>query len=156
MTINTKYYYIYIKVDWTNLIMQHLINLAMLQDLKLLLGLCMFVFTTANCMDFSRIVFETIWHMGYNTIIIAIVGLFLTAFVGAVFIWFWNTPIVKSSGQEQMILLIILCFLITIVFLIKPLPAVCSLQRIGSWFCFSLILCAVLVKLVQISQNIKN
>ena len=58
MTINTKYYYIYTKVDWTNLIMQHLTDLAMLQDLKLLLGLCMFVFTTANCMDrynFSRI-----------------------------------------------------------------------------------------------------
>ena len=48
MTINTKCYYIYTKVDWTNLIMQHLINLAMLQDLKPLLGLCMFVFTTAN------------------------------------------------------------------------------------------------------------
>jgi len=34
MAINTKYYvYIYTKVDWTNLIMQHLTNLAMLQDL---------------------------------------------------------------------------------------------------------------------------
>ena len=82
---------------------------------------------------------------------IAIIGLILTAFVCAIFIWFWNTPIVKSSGREQMILLltgITLCFLITIVFLIKPSPAVCGLQRIGSWFCFSLILCALFVKLV--------
>ena len=87
--------------------------------------------------------------------IIAIIGLLLTAFVGAVFIWFWNTPIVKSSGREQMILLltgITLCFLITIVFLIKPSPAVCGLQRIGSWFCISLILCALLVKLVRITR----
>ena len=87
--------------------------------------------------------------------IIAIIGLLATAFVGAVFIWFWNTPIVKSSGREQMILLltgITLCFLITIVFLIKPSRAVCGFQRMGSWFCFSLILCALLVKLVRIAR----
>ena len=87
--------------------------------------------------------------------IIAIVGLILTAFVCAVFIWFWNTPIVKSSGREQMILLlagITLCFFITIVFLIKPSPAVCGLQRIGSWFCISLILCALFVKLIRITR----
>ena len=87
--------------------------------------------------------------------IIAIIGLLATAFVGAVFIWFWNTPIVKSSGREQMILLltgIILCYLLTTVFLIKPSPAVCGLQRIGSRFCFSLILSALLVKLVRIAR----
>ena len=91
--------------------------------------------------------------------IIAIIGLVFTAFVGAAFIWFWNTPIVKSSGREQMILLltgITLCFLITIVFLIKPSPAVCGLQRIGSWFSISLILCALLVKLVRIARIFKN
>ena len=73
----------------------------------------------------------------------------------AVFVWFCNTPIVKSSGCEQMILLLIgitLSFFITIVFLIKPSPAVCSLQRIGLWFCFSLILCALFVKLVRIAR----
>ena len=87
--------------------------------------------------------------------IIAIIGLLATAFVGAVFIWFWNTPIVKSSGREQMILLltgITLCFLITVVFLIKPSPAVCGFQRMGSWFCFSLILSALFVKLVRIAR----
>ena len=87
--------------------------------------------------------------------IIAIVGLLATAFVCAVLIWFWNSPIVKSSGREQMMLLltgITLCFLITIVFLIKPSPAVCGLQRICSWFCFSLILCALFVKLVRIAR----
>ena len=87
--------------------------------------------------------------------IIAIVGLILTAFVCAVFIWFWNTPIVKSSGREQMILLlagITLCFFITIVFLIKPSPAVCGLQRIGSWFCISLILSALFVKLIRVTR----
>ena len=87
--------------------------------------------------------------------IVAIIGLLATAFVCAVFIWFWNTPIVKSSGREQMMLLltgITLCFLITIVFLIKPSPAVCGFQRMGSWFCYSLILSALFVKLVRIAR----
>ena len=47
---------------------------------------------------------------------------------------------------------ITLCFLITIVFLLKPSPAVCGLQRMGSWFCISLILCALFVKLVRIAR----
>ena len=92
-------------------------------------------------------------------IIIATIGLILTVFVGAVFIWFWNTPIVKSSGREQMILLltvITLCFLVTSVFLIKPSPAVCGLQRIGPSFCFSLILSALFVKLVRITRIFKQ
>ena len=46
-------------------------------------------------------------------IITAIIGFLATAFVGAVFIW--NTPIVKSSGREHMILRITFSFLITIV-----------------------------------------
>ena len=83
------------------------------------------------------------------------IGLLAVVFVSAVFMYFWNTPIVKSSGREQMALLlsgITLCFLITVVFIPKPSVAVCTLQRIGAWFCFSLIVCAVFIKLVQIAR----
>ena len=106
---------------------------------------------STECVDIEESYLKPSNPWAIILMIIAIVGLLATAFVGAVFIWFWNTPIVKSSGREQMILLlsgIILCFLITIVFLIKPSPAVCGLQRIGLWFCISLILCALFVKLV--------
>ena len=108
---------------------------------------------STDCVDIEESYLKPSDPWAIILMIIAIVGLLATAFVGAVFIWFWNTPIVKSSGREQMILLltgITLCFLITIVFLIKPSPAVCGLQRIGSWFCISLIFCPLLVKLVRI------
>ena len=110
---------------------------------------------STGCKDIEESYLEPSDPWAIILMIIAIIGLLATAFVCAVFIWFWNTPIVKSSGREQMILLltgITLCFLITIVFLIKPSPAVCGFQRIGSWFCFSLILCALLVKLVRITR----
>ena len=110
---------------------------------------------STGCKDIEESYLEPSDPWAIILMIIAIIGLLATAFVVGVFIWFWNTPIVKSSGREQMILLltgITLCFLITIVFLIKPSPAVCGLQRIGSWFSFSLILCALLVKLVRITR----
>ena len=36
-------------------------------------------------------------------ILLAIIGLLAVVFVSGVFIYFWNTPIVKSSGREQMV-----------------------------------------------------
>ena len=88
-------------------------------------------------------------------ILLAIIGLLAVVFVSRVFIYFWNTSIVRSSGREQMVLLlsgISLCFLITVVFISKPSVGVCTLQRIGACFCFSLILSAVFIKLARIAR----
>jgi metabotropic glutamate receptor 2/3/metabotropic glutamate receptor 6/7/8 len=87
--------------------------------------------------------------------ILAIIGLLSVVFVSSVFIWFWSTPIVKSSGREQMTLImigIILTFASTIVFILKPSPAVCALRRIGSWSSLALILSALLVKLIRLTR----
>ena len=87
--------------------------------------------------------------------ILAIIGLMSVAFVTGTFIYYWNKPIIKSSGREQMILILIgitLCFVVTVIYLIKPSIVVCTLQRAGLWFCFSIILSALLVKLVRISR----
>ena len=92
-------------------------------------------------------------------ILLAIIGLLAVVFVSGVFIYFWNTPIVKSSGREQVVLLLTgltLCFLITVVFILKPSVAVCTLQRIGAWFCFSLIISALFIKLVRITRIFLN
>ena len=87
--------------------------------------------------------------------ILAFIGLISVVFVTIAFVRFWNTPIVKSSGREQMILLLIgisLCFVVTVLFIVKPSTPSCTLQRIGSWFCFSLVLSALLVKLIRIAR----
>ena len=92
-------------------------------------------------------------------ILLALIGLLAVIFVSGVFIYFWNTPILKSSGREQMVLLlsgITLCFLVTVVFISKPSVAVCTLRRIGTWFCFSLIISALFIKLVRITRIFLN
>ena len=88
-------------------------------------------------------------------ILLAIIGLLAVVIVSGVFIYFWNTPIVKSSGREQMVLLltgITLCFLITVVFILKPSVAVCTLQRISAFFCSSLVISSLFIKLVRITR----
>ena len=88
-------------------------------------------------------------------ILLAIIGLLAVVFVSGVFIYFWNTPIVKSSGREQMALLLIgitLCFLITVVFILKPSVVVCTLQRISAFFCSSLVISSLFIKLVRITR----
>ena len=92
-------------------------------------------------------------------------GIFLTVFgfIGIILVCIvvvgmaklWNNPIIKSSGREQMVLLLFgvaMCFVLTAAFLVRPSYAVCFFQRAGTWFCFSVILSALLIKLVRITR----
>ena len=88
-------------------------------------------------------------------IVLGIIGMTFVVFIAGSFIYFWNNPVIKSSGREQMILILIgtaMCFMITAVYLMRPSPIICIFQRTGLWFCFSLILSALLVKLIRISR----
>ena len=92
---------------------------------------------------------------GIVLIIVAVIGLTAVVLVCIAMGFFWNTPIIKSSGREQMVLLLIgitLCFLIIPFFIITPSLTICLFQRAGTWLCFSLILCALFVKLVRIAR----
>ena len=87
--------------------------------------------------------------------IIACIGILAIIFVTIVMVKYWNTPIVKSSAREQMILLLIgisASFLSTFFFVSKPSSAICFFQRFSLWFCFSLILGAILIKLIRIAR----
>ena len=88
-------------------------------------------------------------------IIMALLGLAAVVFVYVVMLFRWNTPIIKSSGREQMTVLLVgitLCFLWTFLFVAKPSIAICFFQRLGLWLCFSFILGALLVKLIRIAR----
>ena len=88
-------------------------------------------------------------------IILAITGLIGVVIVAVIMGIFWNTAIVKSSGREQMIVLLVgisLCFLLTFFFVSKPNIAICFFQRAGVWVGFSVILGAILVKLIRITR----
>ena len=110
---------------------------------------------STHCIDINESFLKLSDVWGIVLILLAIIGLIAVILVTSVFIWFWNTPIVKSSGREQMILVLVgltLCLFSALLYLLKPSPAVCGLQRIGLWFSSSLILSALLVKLIRITR----
>ena len=92
---------------------------------------------------------------GVILILVACLGIIGVAFVSVTIGIYWNTPIIKASGREQMILLLVgiaLSYLCSVFFVIKPSITICTFQRISLWFCLSLIICALLVKLVRIAR----
>ena len=112
-----------------------------------------------HCIDIDESYLKPSDPWGIVLIILAIIGLIAVVFVTSVFIWFWNTPIVKSSGREQMMLVLIgitLCFILTVFYLLKPSAVICAFRRIFLWLSYSLILCALLVKLIRLTRIFYN
>ena len=94
-----------------------------------------------------------IW--GATIVALSILGLILVIATTIGLGMFWNTRVIKSSGREQMVLLllgILLSFLLPYFYVVKPSVAICVFQRSGIWLCFSLIFGALLVKLIRISR----
>ena len=110
---------------------------------------------STSCVEVEEVYLKYSDAFSIVLMILAIGGVLAVIFVTVVFGLYWNTPIVKSSGREQMILLLIgitLSFVLTFVFVSKPSTGVCFFQRLGLWLSFSIILGALLVKLIRIAR----
>ena len=110
---------------------------------------------STGCVDIAESFLEYSNPWAITLILLALIGILVIVFVSIVFGIFWNTPIVKSSGREQMILLLVgvtMCFVWTFFFVSKPSVAICFFQSVGLWLCFSLIFGALLTKLIRIAR----
>ena len=86
---------------------------------------------------------------------IASIGILTLGVIIVIFAIHWNTPVVKSSGREQMIMLMVgvgLCFGLTYIVVSPPSTAVCVVHRIGVWFCFSLAFGALMIKIIRVAR----
>ena len=85
--------------------------------------------------------------------LLSILGLLLVTATAVVVFINWRSPVIKSSGREQMVLLlsgIALSFVLPLLYVSPPSLGVCVLQRIGIWICVSFTFGAVLVKVVRV------
>ena len=86
---------------------------------------------------------------------IASITLIMLAAITVLFIITWKAPVVNSSGREQMVMLLIgigACCVLTFIIVAPPSTGVCVFQRIGVWFCFSLIFGALFVKIFRVGR----
>ena len=86
---------------------------------------------------------------------IASITLIILAVITVIFVMTWNTPVVKSSGREEMVMLLIgigACCVLTYIVVAPPSTGVCVFQRIGVWLCFALAFGALLVKIIRVAR----
>ena len=101
----------------------------------------------------TRLDFSSGWSIAAMSI--ATIALIILATITIIFVVTWKTPVVKSSGREQMIMLLVgigTCYILTYIVVAPPSTAVCVVRRIGVWFCFSLAFGALLVKIVRVAR----
>ena len=85
--------------------------------------------------------------------LLSILGLLLVTATAIVVFIYWRSAVIKSSGREQMVLLlsgIALSFVLPLLYVSPPSLGVCVLQRMGIWICVSFTFGAVLVKVVRV------
>ena len=101
----------------------------------------------------SFLQYHDIWAIAL--VVFAAIGILSIGFVSVLMGVFWDTPVIKSSGREQMVLILIgitCCFILTFFYIGRPSTFTCVFQRVGVWFCFSIILGAILIKLIRIAR----
>ena len=87
------------------------------------------------------------------SLILTCIGLLCVLFTGITFGVFWKHNVVKSSGREEMILLLIgICcsFVLTFILVAPPSVVVCAVSRLGIFSCYSLMFGALAIKVFRV------
>ncbi|XP_066582766.1 metabotropic glutamate receptor 2 isoform X2 [Prorops nasuta] len=85
-------------------------------------------------------------------------GISVTIFVGAVFLKYIKTPVVRASGRELSYVLlfgILCCYLVTFALVLKPTNVVCGIQRFVAGFSFTVVYAALFTKTNRIRRIFK-
>ena len=110
---------------------------------------------STHCLPVSvrHLDFSSGWSI--TSVCIASIALIILGVITGIFVITWKSPVVKSSGREQMLMLLIgigICYILAYIIVAPPSTAVCVFQRIGVWLCFSLTFGALLVKIVRVAR----
>ncbi|KAJ0176873.1 hypothetical protein K1T71_008052 [Dendrolimus kikuchii] len=96
---------------------------------------------------------DSAWAIGAMSF--SSVGILLTSFVCGVWVRHSSTPVVRASGRELSYVLlagILMCYLVTFALVFRPTDILCSIQRFGTGFCFTVVYAALLTKTNRISR----
>ena len=93
--------------------------------------------------------------LGIVTAVLASLGIVVCVGTGTMFVVFISNSVIKASSRELSAILlcgILLCYIIPLIYLVKPSPTSCAIQRLVSGLCFAIVYSALLVKTNRIHQ----
>ncbi len=108
-----------------------------------------------RCVEIKETFLDFNHPLSIVIVIFACFGLIVVGGVCIIFGMYWRTPVVKSSGREQMVLLLSgigTSFVLVFFFVSPPSVGICYVQRVGLWLCFALIFGALLVKIIRVTR----
>lgn len=108
---------------------------------------------SSHCVDLPSSALQISHPWSILVVVLSLLGLISVGCAAVLFAIYWKTPIIKSSGREQMILILVgitLSYMVAFIYVSPPVLPVCIIQRTGLWFCFSLVYGALMVKIVRI------
>ena len=88
-------------------------------------------------------------------LLVAAIGIVAVVGTSIIFYAFWNTPVIKSSGREQMVALLTgigMSYALAFVYTAPPSVLICALQRIFLWVCISVMFGALMIKIVRVAR----
>ena len=110
---------------------------------------------STSCVPIDMIYLSSGDPWGIALLTIQSIGIVLLIVISLGLGVFWSNKVIKSFGREQMIFLMIglvLCFVLPVVYVIKPSTAVCAIRQLGLWLALTLIFAALLIKLIRITR----
>jgi len=93
--------------------------------------------------------------LGTVVTVLASIGIVVCLGVGIMFLVFCTNSVIKASSRELNAILLIgilLCYVIPLVYLVRPSAGSCAIQRLISGLCFALVYSALLVKTNRIHR----
>ena len=109
----------------------------------------------SNCTAVPISYFTWSSPLGIVTAILASLGIVVCIGTGIMFVVFISNSVIKASSRELSAILlcgILLCYIIPLIYLVKPSPTSCAIQRLVSGLCFAIVYSALLVKTNRIHR----
>ena len=114
---------------------------------------------STECVTITPTFLELRSPWGIIILITAVMGIIATVFVMVTFVVLHKHELIKASSRELSAVLLIgllLCYILTISFIIEPSIPICTVRRFGVGFVFSLCYSALLVRTNRIHRIFKT
>ena len=110
---------------------------------------------SSGCIPIPQIFLDFTNPWSILIMITSVIGLILLFSMVIILGVNWNTPVIRASGRESMVIIVIgtaISFIVAFIYIAPPSLEICTLQRICLWLGFGLVFSSLTVKVIRIAR----